>query len=237
MIESYNAFLERVDVFEKPELLINDQGLVPNKHLLDKVKEDNCFNIFFGDTVVFDLDSEVKEKVYDYIDILYKIIPECFCEKIKKETLHVTLHDLSNSTDFEEVYDKMKANELALRKLINGFLQKSIKMYTNYIINMTDTSLVLTLKPLKTEDYDNLMEYYELIDRIFKLDYKLTPHITLAYFNRYGFDKTAVEKLKSVVKSLNELRFEFSLNANKLIYQHFKTMNDYENVFYFVDEK
>lgn len=236
MLEDYNVFLDRVSSFEHPELLINNDGLLPNQKLIDKVKEDNSFRSFFGDTVVFDFDEDVKERVSEMIEELYEIVPECFCEKIKKETIHITLHDLSNSPIKSEVENQMKINEEQLQAIVNIFSSDVIRMKTNFVINMVDVSLVLAAKPASEEDYNNLMKYYKIIDEVKPLNYNFTPHITLAYYNRNGFDKIAAQKLKKVVEKMNESCFEFSLNTNKLLYQHFYSMNDYENIFCFVNE-
>ena len=234
MTESYWTFLDRLDSFEKPELLINDQGLEPQSRLLDKVKDDNSFKDFFGDTVVFDLDIPTKEHISQFIDYLYHYVPECFCERIRSDTLHLTLHDLSNSTNISEIKSQMEYNERELRRRISSCPSKSIQMKTNYVINMVDTSLVLALKPMSEQDYYTIMEYYELIESVFHLEYRFTPHITLGYYNRNGFDKYSVNRLKDVVRFLNAKSFEFSLDSRNLMYQHFISMNDYKTIFHFI---
>lgn len=70
-----------------------------------------------------------------------------------------------------------------------------------------------------------------------KLNYPLTPHITLAYYNVNGFDVDSVDKLKNIVRELNEndSDFEIDLDVRQLFYQKFTSMNEYINIINLAD--
>ena len=101
-METYKDFLERIS-YQQPELLIGEGDFKPDKRVYEKVDPDNSFKPFFGDTVVFELDSSTKERVIQQIKKLYDTVPECFSEQINTDTLHMTLHDLSASDKLEKV--------------------------------------------------------------------------------------------------------------------------------------
>lgn len=235
-MEKYNDFLKRIS-YQKAELQIGEGRFKPDVRVYEKVDQDNGFKPFYGDTVVFDLDSRIKNKIAGMIDRLYEIAPECFCERIKADTIHMTLHDLSASDALENVAAEVFDNEIKLLRVLRENPQKSrtIKMKTNYIINMVSTSLVLALVPENETEWNKLQEMYDLINEVRTCPYPyLTPHITLAYFNYNGFDEKSADKLKSAVFELNKNHFSIPLQTNRLYYQKFISMNDYISVIKFV---
>lgn len=232
-MESYMDFLARINSFEKPELGIDSACFMPSNSVLQKVNEKNQFNDFYGDTVVFDLDEDVKKKISSIISRLYAEVPECFAERLSQHTLHMTLHDLSNASCESQVESEMLENEKKLKSVLarHPVLPETIHMKTNYIINMVNTSIVLTLYPADEVEYNKLISLYHLIDEVKKLPYPLTPHITLAYYSHFGFGKEAIMNLKEVVREMNNSSFDILLSSRKLNYQHFTSMNMYKTVF------
>ena len=73
------------------------------------------------------------------------------------------------------------------------------------------------------------MNLYEMFNEVKKLNYPLTPHITLAYYNVHGFHSEIARKLEALVYKLNdlEMEFEIEISTQNLYYQKFITMNDY----------
>ena len=232
-METYQEFLNRINSFEKSKLELYRDNFKPSLSIENKVNEDNSFKNFYGDTVVFDLDDEIKRKISNIIDILYDECPECFCEKIISNTIHMTLHDLSNSPTLSDVSQDTFYNEINLISNLSKDTtnHKSIKMKTKYIFNMVNTSLVLGLYPVNEEEYFKLMDLYSLIDNIKQLPYPFTPHITIAYYNRFGFSEEIKRKLETVVNSLNNNSFTVELSTDNLYYQKFTNMNNYINIF------
>ena len=108
-------------------------------------------------------------------------------------------------------------------------------MRTNFITDFGHVNLVLALCPINEEEDMKLMKIRSIIDKVKKLDYEFTPHVTLAYFNSKGFDVESVKKLVRIVRDLNKKEnFEVILDTKNLYYQRFTNMNCYENVLKFV---
>lgn len=236
-MESYIGFLSRTNSFEKERLELGDQRFVPKDSLSLKVKEDNTFKRFYGDTVVFSLPEEAIQKASKLLDILYQESPECFAKRLPDESLHMTLHDLVSSESLDTIEATMREHEKVMEviKRCNMLPDKLIHMKTNYVINMVHTSLVLAAQPCSKIDFQRLMKFYHVFEEVVKLPYPFTPHITLAYYNVNGFDGASAQKLSRVVTKLNQdatKGFEFYIATKDLIYQTFTSMEDYTNVVY-----
>lgn len=234
-METYQEFLDRIYSFEKKKINFGRRYFKGNPSISQKVDKDNTFRNFYGDTIVFALDDGTKQKLDEYVDLLYRAVPGCFCERLVSDTFHVTLHDFSNSPDLKAVEEEMAVNERKVMEKMEE-LQKSemakttIKVKSTYLFNMVDTSLVLGLYPADEEEYRRLMELYYTFDTVKKLSYPFTPHITFAYYNVNGFDLQAAGILEDAVNQLNDIsmnKMEIELNVSRLYYQKFKSMNDY----------
>lgn len=232
-MEKYFDFLDRIS-YQKAKLQICEGDFTPHKSLFEKVNTDNSFSPFYGDTVVFELDLQTKERIFSMVESLYAAVPECFCEGLNPRTLHMTLHDLDASVFKEKAATLSAQNESSLRALLttNPVTRQTIKMKTNFVINMIGISLVLALVPDDEKEWNKLQKLYELIDNVKECDYPfLTPHITLAYYNYNGFSLNSVNKLKAAVEKLNGHSFKITLDTDKLFYKRFSDMNNYESVF------
>lgn len=235
-METYQEFLNRINSFEKCEVYFGEGWFKSNPSLVKKVNPDNSFRDFFGDTMVFDLDIPIKKRLEKWLDRLYDEVPECFCERLTTDTFHMTLHDLSNSEDFSAIAEDVAENgKKVLQKFRDIEAGNTIKMRSKYIFNMVNTSLVLGLYPADENEYQKLMALYQAFDEVKRLDYPLTPHITLAYYNVNGFDEEVARKLEKLVREINtcELNHPWGveLDFRELYYQRFQSMNDYTNVF------
>ena len=149
----------------------------------------------------------------------------------------MTLHDLNATRVYD--YDAMCSmfeTEIQICELIEGLKTESqtINMVTTCAFNMVNTSMVLGLRPKTEEDYEKLMNLYCYIDAIKSLPYPLTPHITLAYFNRDSFDGEEMSKIEEVINQVNKDSLEIPLSTERLFYQKFTSMNSYFNILPFV---
>lgn len=218
-METFNEFLNRINSFEKLNFSLEQEFFTPEPSLKSKVNEKNEFENFYGDTVVFDLDEKTKNKIENIIEILYKEVPQCFCEKRVTDTLHMTLHDLTSSIDKSKIEHEMENNLNNLKELLKNdpICDEKIKMRTNFITDFGHVNLVLALCPINEEEYKKLMKIRNIIDRVKELEYKFTPHITLAYFNRNGFDIESVNKLTNKVRELNsKWSFDVTLDTKQI---------------------
>lgn len=234
-METYQEFMKRISAFELPELLLGDGAFISSESVVKKVHDDNSFRSFYGDTVIFDLSEQEKITVNNIVEQLYNEVPECFSERLTEDTLHMTLHDLSNSPELADVSLKMQENEKKLQEILSTepVEPQKIKMQSMAVFNMVNTALVIGLYPADEQEYKKLMQLYQLADRIVKLPYPLTPHITLAYYNKGGFSDIGKRKLESVVNCLNKSPVSITLDTGRLCYKHFKSMNLYNTVMRF----
>ena len=232
-MEKYSDFLSRIS-YQQAELQLGDGKFEADERVHQKVNSENSFKAFYGDTVVFDLCGKTKKKLNKIIDKLYEEAGECFCEKLRENTLHMTLHDLSAAESIEEISADVFRNEVKLLKIIRQEPIEShkIKMKLNYIVNMVNTSLIAALVPEDKSQWNKLQKLYSMVDKVRVCPYPyLTPHITLAYFNYNGFAEESADNLREIVKELNSKSMEITLDTDKLFYQKFVSMNEYINVF------
>lgn len=227
--ETYEGFKGRVDDFEKAEYGIKDASWIPNASVHQKFNSLNQFLPFFGDTVVFDLPNEIKKILEQIISELYATVPQCFSSRINQSTMHMTLHDLSNSPTLRNAVADVKKNDVKIREISHCLVVPKITMKTNFIVDMNRTSLVLALKPLNKDEYMKLMQIYYIFDNVRNLSYKLTPHITLAYYSVNGFEQSSLEELAGLVRELNS-KYYFEFVLGDLLYQRFTSMNNYITV-------
>lgn len=236
--ERYEEFLTRIFSFQKPDFSFGVERFYSSESVGKKVENSGGFRHFFGDTVVFDLEDSAKRLLQEYyISPLYQVAPDCLAEKLKESTLHMTLHDL-NASDVKEpwVMEKLFDTEIIISEIIKraNIKNKTIKMITTCVFNMVNTSLVLGLRPKSEEDYYELMSLYFLIENFYPLPYRLTPHITLAYYSRFGFEDERLKVLQNLVNELNGENFEITLSTDRLYYQKFTSMNEYFHIMPFV---
>ena len=227
-METYQEFLNRINSFEQ-DFDLSKKNFEPNPAVLVKIDEQNHFKSFYGDTAVFVLSPEEQEFFNSYTDLLYKKAPECFAERLHSETFQMTLHDLSNSPFESKVSEKMKQNEIQLRNM--NFPKIQIFMKFNAVFNMNHTALCIGLFPADDAEYQKLMQLYELVNQVHVLPYPLTPHVTLAYYNRNGFPADSGKKLNQIVSELNQHPHDVLLETSRLFYQHFTDMREYRNIF------
>lgn len=237
MRETYQEFLGRIDSFETKKMMLGEGHFVSSPSVASKVDEKNCFKKFYGDTVVFNLNDATKKWIEEMVERLYKEMPECFAERLAWHTYHVTLHDLSNSSELQNVAQELFWNELKVISVIKkvddmGLRAATIKMKTKYIFNMVNTSLVLGLYPADEVEYEKLMQLYEAFDEVKPLPYPLTPHVTLAYYNVRGFTAETAKRLGTITSELNEQIAErtVELKCRELYYQKFVSMNEYVDI-------
>ena len=216
-MEEYNEFLSRINNSIKKEFCIDEKFFYPNQSLEAKVDKNNCFREFYGDTTTFDLEQKDKE---------------CFCEKLDKSYLHMTLHDLSSNVKLKTIEKILESNENKIREILKNeeLLSGVIRLKTYCITNILNISLVLVLLPIDKNEYEKLMTIYNLIDKVRVLNYKFLPHITLGYYNINGFDIPSIINLENLVNELNQHEFEINVNAKYLFYQHFTSMNNYKKI-------
>ena len=230
-MEKYQDFLDRIGEFQLPDMDLGKSYFKGKPSLAYKIDDENRLKDFFGDTVVFELDDSTKATIGKIIDEIYEAAPRCFAERLGNATLHMTLHDLSNSQNLYDVKDEMERNIGEIKTRACDFGKCTIKMRTSVIFNMVNTSLVMGLVPIDESEHEKLMKLHGIVDEVKRAKYPLTPHITLGYYNIHGFDEESARALEEIVSILNRKEpMNITLDTEMLYYQRFTSMNRYENV-------
>ncbi|MCR1950456.1 hypothetical protein NSA50_05170 [Clostridium sp. DSM 100503] len=233
-MESFIEFKNRIYSFEKISILDNLQELVVNSGVADKVNFDGSIKDFYGDTVVFELSENEKKLISMLQDILYSNCNKYLSERLPIATLHMTLHDLNNNSNYKVIEDTIIKNRNKMNnifhRLSNINQQEAIKMKKSYVFNLVNTSIVLGLEPIDDDNYNRLIYLYNKFEEVKKLDYPLTPHITLAYFRNKDIDYVGIEILKRTIEEMNKYKLEINLELKNLSYKYFYSMIEYKKV-------
>lgn len=205
-----------------------------NPNLARKVGEDGRFRPFYGDTVIFDVEDEVKCRIERIKSQLHRSCGDVLAEPLDKDTFHVTLHDLSSGGDSAALTAQMDQNHWKTRQILDAVRREDMppaRVKAVSVFNMVNTSVVLGLEPADDASCRRLMELYERFQDVVRLDYPLTLHITIAYFRPGRYSDGQRQELVRMFSELNrDLDMGFSLEDERLWYQRFRDMNHYGNI-------
>lgn len=199
-----------------------------NPNLAKKVNPAGEFLPFFGNTVVFDLQDEIKQVLQSVQEELYRKAGWMLSQKLDPATFHMTLHDLVNGPELtEERKAEMGEAEKQVKSLLARWqCQLPLNMKTTWLFNMVNTSIVLGLAPADADSWRRLDEMYTALESVVHLGYALTPHITMAYFKPGIWSQYNMNYLRQALHSV-ELGLE--LRMEDLHYQVFQNMNYYDS--------
>lgn len=199
-----------------------------NPNLTKKVNPEGQFLPFFGNTVVFDLDSNAKEHLHSLQDELYRNVGWMLSQKLDLSTFHMTLHDLVNGPELtEELKARMAEAEAKVKNLLEQWRNlPPLHMKATWLFNMVNTSIVLGMVPANEESWYRLDEMYTALESVEHLGYALTPHITMAYFKPGIWSQYDMNYLR---QTLHPVELEVELQMEDLHYQVFQDMNHYES--------
>lgn len=198
---------------------------VTNPNLTKKVDENGDFLPFMGNTVVYDLDAEVKRSLTVLQDELYEGGAQMLSRRLDPSTFHMTLHDLVNGQPEDSLRAKMEKIEPIVKNILADWKDhEPVSMKATWMFNMVSTSIVLGLKPVDADNYARLDAMYCHLEEVLPLGYPLCPHITLAYFRPGRYDPGQIEKL---VDRLRAVDLKVTLRPENLLLQNFDHMNFY----------
>lgn len=186
--------------------------------LTQKVGLDGRLLPIEGDTIVFRLaPSEL-----DWLDALRQQLvtglEELFSEPLRKEELHLTLHDLSvPSSDHN-----MRLSGQILRQLSPG----EVKLDVVTVFPCLNISVLVGFCPISPLHHGRLMSWHRAFDPVVELSYWYRPHVTLAYFRPRAYSESEVTALRQRLSSL-DIGGSLSLDLSRLFYQRFTDMNHF----------
>ena len=200
-----------------------------NPNLRKKVDEGGNLLPFVGNTVVFLLDEDTKEKLRQLQEELYQAAPDMLAQPLQMSTFHMTLHDLANGTpDQPGLQDYMRYTQERVSQILPGWKDTPpLRMKTTWLFNMVNTSIVLGLKPADEKSWHRLDEMYTTLEDVVHLGYALTPHITMAYFLPGTYSSEQVQRLSVALRNVD---LEITLDMKNLVLQEFHDMNHYETI-------
>lgn len=200
-----------------------------NPNLRKKVEEGGNLLPFVGNTVVFLLDEDTKEKLRQLQEELYQAAPDMLAQPLQMSTFHMTLHDLANGSPGQPgLQDYMRYTQERVSQILPAWKDAPpLRMKMTWLFNMVNTSIVLGLKPADEDSWRRLDEMYTALEDVVRLGYALTPHITMAYFLPGTYRPEQVQRLSAALRSV---AMEVTLDLKNLVFQEFSDMNHYETV-------
>ncbi len=228
-MESYNNFVERIDLIGKNSVDKTTNPMLINTSIANKNNDDGTFKNLYGDTVIFYLDAKENAKVVSMIETLHDRLDYYLAEKLNEYHRHMTLHDLTNSSNYYDIKGRLQQNQIQVKNIFNTIdaNAETIKMDTTYVFNKFNNNIVLGLKPKNEVEYLKLMKLYLMFDSVVSLPYLLLPHVTLAYYTGNNIDYTAKTVLKDTLQELTDKNIEIELNTKRLVYSQFDNMNSF----------
>ena len=230
---SLQSFRDRTEHFTTYSLPNLNEWECWNTHskLEDKVDFEGRMRPFRGNTVVFELGEDVQMLMRKIQGLLKEECGSMMAEELDISSCHLTLHDLKNEYNSEDVLSEIsETRKEALRKIVYWkiFEFPGIRLRATRVFNMMNTSVVLGFEPVDDEYCRMLMSLYEEFHDVVPLDYELTPHVTIGYYKPGSYGKEEIDKLAEVFASVNrDLDLEISLSWKQLAYQEFSDMNHY----------
>lgn len=210
-----------------PNSLPQDGNFSTNPNLRKKVDGCGKFLPFRGNTIVFLLKDETKDKLALLQQRLYHLAGGMLAQRLDASTFHMTLHDLANGPEGDPgLEQRMVAAEEKSKQLLKQWRGlPPLRMKTTWLFNMVNTSIVLGLKPADADSWQRLDGMYCALEDVVTLGYALTPHITMAYFRPGTYLQRELEGLS---KALTAVEFDVELGMDDLVFQIFRDMNHYE---------
>ena len=202
-----------------------------NPNLRKKVDDAGNLLPFLGNTVVFLLDDDTKERLRQLQEYLYQAAPDMLAQPLQMSTFHMTLHDLANGTPGQpNLQDYMNHTQDQASQILPRWKWKDappLQMKTTWLFNMVNTSIVLGLAPADEESRHRLDDMYMTLESVVPLGYALTPHITMAYFRPGTYSPAQVQRLSA---ALGKVNLEITLRMEDLVLQNFSDMNHYATI-------
>lgn len=228
-LETLTAFLERTDRFIW-DSLPHDGGMDTNPNLAAKVDGEGHLTPYAGSTIVFKLPEDVKCAIATVQDLLYQSCSGALAERLDPDTFHITLHDLVSGAPGDELTKQISAvRDRAVEQtawIAGG--NETVRLRSTALFNMVNTSIVLGFAPADECSCARLMNWYASFQGIVRLDYPLTPHVTVAYFRPGTLAPEQVAALRTVIGQANcRGPITVELSSNAIEYQEFSDMNHY----------
>lgn len=228
-LETLLQFRARTQGFSRDSLPV-DGDFATSEGLRDKVGGQGEMIPFEGNTTVFLLNPDARDRIWRIQKRLYEECGDMLAVPLIPESFHMTLHDLKSGKTGTIPAEEILTSGKDAQEILGAIRSKEIKsiaMRMTWVFNMVNTSVVVGFEPAGEEECRRLMGMYEELQKAVCLPYPLTPHVTAAYYKPGNYDRKTVEKLSETFRILSRDRFELELHMENLVYQEFSDMNHY----------
>lgn len=228
MLESLSEFRRRTAFVR--DSLPREGSFVTNPRLAQKVSAEGKLRPFFGDTVIYEPDAREKATLSEIQRALYGGCGSMLAEPLDAASFHLTLHDLNSAPEPEPISAEMARCEVAVREILAGLpesLRRPLDVRATAAFSMVNTSVVLGFEPASEADCAALMELYERFQGVVRLNYPLTPHVTLAYYRPGDYGPEGLRLLRGALEEINRALPAFELRLAEPVYRCFDDMNHY----------
>lgn len=228
MKESFEEFNIRLESFQSDSFREIQTGFSTNPGLCRKVDEAGNFIPFYGDTIIYELNSDPLQILTELQNHLYTTVPDCFAMPFSQNSFHLTLHELVSGNILEELKVQMEDNRAKVRNIFRDFCEEEkepIRMKSTCLYNMANTSLVLGFITESEQEYKRLLDLHNKFEVVCPLAHLYVPHITLAYYRPGYFSGETVRKITKLAEVLSQRSIEIILDFNRLKYVMFDNMN------------
>lgn len=229
-METLQEMKKRIASFSYDSLYRRVDGCLETRaSLVSKVSDTGEMKPYYGNSMIFEMTDESALK---YCECLCQMLAgsDMMAEALRKETMHMTLHDLVNGPELEPLQEKLKEVDEQVREQLYALQDFTIYMKPSRVYSMMNTSIVMGLEACDETSHKQLMELYKTFETVYPLSYPLTPHVTLGYFKPGVYASGSVWELEERIRRCNdllkdELVITFTKNDLKLLY--FNDMNHY----------
>lgn len=204
--------------------------------LINKVYANGNLKPYFGNTVVFTLDTIEIKKVKEIQSFLRKRL-NFLAFPLESSSFHITLHDLFHAGDQVSIRDRINSSLPIINNIFDeisraidlNLSERFINLKVSKVIPSVNTSMVMGYVPVSEADYKKLFNIYKLFDSITKLNYFFRPHITLDYFIPTDLTFDQKRSFAQMLIDINTLELpNIKLDLRNLVYQLFYSMNEYQ---------
>lgn len=227
MLESLEQFRARTNYIWNP---LPQEGFATSPRSGDKVGADGRLLPFYGNTTIFDLAQDDIAWLTGIQNALYAACGDILSERLRPETFHITLHDLLNGTDWQQLESGVQHTHAHAQQVVRGIRDSfpwGVHVRSLCLLNMVGSSVVLVFEPVDEENCRALMEMHARLQDVVPLSYPLTPHVTLGYFRPGTVDVQAVQRLARVFGEANAHGHVMHLDVSRLNACTFTDMNHY----------
>lgn len=237
---TYSEYIKFYKETIRKENPFQDGFYIVNKDNNQKIKTDGSLNYYDGDTIIFDLPSNLKDECYRLQTILYEKLSQVLSVKLSKKLLHMTAHQLYNPyyMDFgklkdEEKLEKMNKNYNEFIDIMGKYdrnLKIKVKIFSVYCGNSRDVTVMLL--PVDEENYNLLKSLYDDFEQILPFGKDMGyMHVTLAYYK--PVERIDKENTLKIEEYMNTIKFSddvFEISLKDLNYVRYTNMDNYHTI-------